>query len=201
MHQIACSHCDLLHDVPTMPQRATARCVRCDSVLFKTRADTIDCTIAWTVAALVLFLVAINFPFLGIKSSGIERHTALLTGVSEIYEQGMTGLSILVMLTCVVSPVIQMVGLLYVFVPLKFGRKSRYAEKVFRLFQHIQPWNMMEVFMLGILVALVKLGDLATIVPGVAVYAFALLIFCLVFAISSVDAHLVWKRIEELSRG
>ena len=201
MHQIACYHCDLVHEVPALPQRATARCGRCGSILFRTHADSIDCTIAWTIAAFVLFLIAINFPFLGIKTNGIERHSALLTGVNEIYRQGMTGLSILVMLTCVISPVIQMTGLLYVFVPLKLGRKARYAETVFRLFQHIQPWNMMEVFMLGILVALVKLGDLATIIPGAAVYAFALLIFCLAFAVSSVDAHLVWKRIEELSHG
>jgi len=57
------------------------------------------------------------------------------------------------------------------------------------------------VFMLGILVSLVKLGDIATILPGAAVYAFGCLIFCLAFAVSSVDAHLVWKRIEELGHG
>lgn len=201
MHQIACYHCDLLHELPAMPDRAIARCVRCDAILFRSRTNTIDRTVAWTVAALVLFLVAVSFPFLGIKTNGIERHTALLTGISEIYRQGMTGLSVLVMLTCFISPVIQMTALLYVFVPLKFGKKAYRCETVFRLFQHIQPWNMMEVFMLGILVALVKLGDLATIVPGIAVYAFSLLIFCLAFAVSSVDAFQVWKRIEELTNG
>lgn len=184
-----------------MPDRGLARCVRCDSVLFRTRAKTFDHTIAWTVAALVLFLVAVSFPFLGIRTGGVERHTALLTGINEIYRQGMTGLAVLVMLTCFISPVIQMLGLLYVFVPLRFGKKAYRCETVFRLFQHIQPWNMMEVFMLGILVALVKLGDMATILPGIAIYAFALLIFCLAFAVSSVDAYRVWKRIEELSHG
>ncbi len=198
MHQIACQHCDLVQSIPQLPDRATALCVRCGSVLFRARPDSINKTIAWAVAGVVLFLVAINFPFLGMKTNGIERHTALLTGIHEIYRQGMVGLAILVMLTCVLAPMMQMTGLLYVFLPLKFNRKAHFSAVVFRLFQHIQPWSMMEVFMLGILVALVKLGNMATIVPGVAVFAFAVLIFCLAFAVSSVDAHLIWQRLERI---
>jgi len=199
MSLIACSHCDLIHDLQLAPGRATVRCVRCDAMLLRTRVDTVDRTIAWTLSALILFLVAICFPFLGINSSGLERHTSLLTGIFEIYGQGMVSVAILVALTCVLVPLMQMVGLLYVFLPLKFNRKAYAVETIFRLFRHIQPWNMMEVFMLGILVALVKLGDIATIVPGVAVFAFACLIFCLAFAVSSVDAHQVWTRIEGIA--
>ncbi len=200
-HLIACHECDLVHTIPLMPDRAAARCVRCGSVLFRSKPDSINRTIAWTVAGMVLFLVAITFPFLGMKSGGIERHTALLTGIHEIYKQEMVGLAFLVMLTCVLAPLAQMLGLLYVFVPLKFNRTVRFATPVFRAFQHIQPWSMMEVFMLGILVSLVKLGKMATIVPGLAVFAFGLLIFALTFAVSSVDSHMVWERIEELSDG
>jgi len=201
MIQIACRQCDLVQNVPSVEGRATARCARCNAVLFRTRVNTVDCTIAWTLSALILFMVAISFPFLGINSNGLERHTSLLTGIFEIYGQGMVSLAILVALTCVLVPVMQMVGLLYVFLPLKFNRKLPFVETIFRLFQHVQPWNMMEVFMLGILVALVKLGDIATIAPGVAVFAFACLILCLAFAVSSVDAHQIWRRIEVISNG
>jgi paraquat-inducible protein A len=69
--------------------------------------------------------------------------------------------------------------------------------QAFRLFQHVKPWSMMEIYLLGILVAIVKLGKMATIVPGLAVLAFGLLIFVLAFAISSVDAHMVWERLEQ----
>lgn len=201
MKFLACRQCDLIHEMPVLSGRSTTICVRCGSVLFRSRVDSFNRTVAWTLSAAVLFLVAINFPFLGISSNGIVRQTGLLTGIYEIYRQEMTMLAILVMLTCVIAPIIQMSGLLYVFVPLRLNRKLKYTETVFRLFQHIQPWNMMEVFMLGILVALVKLGDIATILPGPAVYAFGCLIFSLAFAVSSVDAHLVWKRIEEIANG
>lgn len=201
MYQIACHECDLLHAIPTMPGGASARCVRCGAVFFKAKIDSVNRTIAWTVAGVTLFLVAVTFPFLGMKSGGIERHTGLLTGIHEIYRQEMVGLAFLVMLTCVLAPLVQLLGLLYVFVPLKFNSKARYATQVFRIFQHLQPWSMMEVFMLGILVSLVKLGDMATIIPGIAVFAFGLLIFALAFAVSSVDSHMVWQRIKELSDG
>ncbi len=196
MSQIACHKCDLVHDLPNMSEGSAAYCVRCGSVILRTKIDTVNRTLAWTISAFVLFLVAVTFPFLSINSGGIDRHTALLTGIREIHLQGMTSLSFLVLFTCVLAPILQMLGLLYVFVPLKLGVKMRSTPFVFRLFQRIQPWSMMEVFMLGILVALVKLGETATILPGLAVFAFGLLIFALTFAVSSIDIHYVWTRLE-----
>jgi paraquat-inducible protein A len=169
--------------------------------LFRTKIDSINRTLAWTVAGVVLYLVAVTFPFLGMESGGIERHTGLLTGIQEIYKQGMVGLAFLVLLTCVLAPLAQMLGLLYIFIPLKLNYRVRFAIPIFRTFRHIQPWSMMEVFMLGILVSLVKLGKMATIVPGVAVFAFGFLIFALTFALSSVDSHLVWEKLEEFEDG
>jgi len=201
MRQIACHECDLILTLPPLPDRSVARCIRCGSVLLRTKPDSINRTIAWTIAGLILFLIAITLPFLGMKSGGAERHTALLTGIYEIYQQDMFGLAFLVLLTCVLAPFAQMIGLLYVFVPLKFNRSVRFATPVFRLFRLLQPWSMMEVFMLGILVALVKLGKIATIVPGLAVFAFGMLIFALTLAVTSVDADLVWRRMKELADG
>lgn len=198
MQSIACQKCDLVHELPPLPARATVLCVRCGSVIFRTKLDTINRTIAWTIAALVLFAVAITFPFLDIRSGGVERQTALLTGIREIYRQDMVGLATLVLVTCVIVPLMQLSGLLYIFIPLKFNRRIPFAAVCFRTFQQIQPWGMMEVFMLGILVALVKLSNMATILPEVALFAFGLLIFCLAFAVSSVDAHHIWERLEEL---
>ena len=71
MHQMACHECDLIHNIPSMPARATARCVRCGAVLFQAKADSIDRTLAWTLAGLVLYVVAVTFPFLAMKSGAI----------------------------------------------------------------------------------------------------------------------------------
>lgn len=195
MQQMACHECDLIHDLPDMSASAAARCVRCGAVLLRAKADSIDRTLAWTLSGLVLYVVAVSFPFLAMKSGAIVQETSLLTGVHQLYQQQETTLSILVFMTCILIPLIQMGGLLYVFTSLKMNVRARYAIPVFRLFQHVKPWSMMEIYMLGILIAMVKLGKMATIVPGLAVIAFGLLIFVLTFAVSAVDAHLVWERL------
>ncbi|MDX2478815.1 MAG: paraquat-inducible protein A [Desulfuromusa sp.] len=195
MHQIACHACDLIHDIPPMPSRAAACCVRCGSVLFRAKPNSIDRTLAWTLAGLVLYAIAVSYPFLAMKIGSVVQQTSLLGGVQQLFNQGIIPLATLVLLTCVVIPLIQMLSLLYVFIPLKLKTQSKFAIPVFRLLGHIKPWSMMEIYMLGILVSIVKLGKMATIVPGLAVIAFSLLIFVLAFALSSVDHHMVWERL------
>ena len=196
MHRIACHECDLIHDIPDMPGRAAAVCVRCGCVLLRTKTDCINRTLAWTIAGLVLYVVAVSFPFLAMKNGPIFNETGLLTGIHLLFEQGIIPLATLVFLTCVLIPLIQMLSLLYVFVPLKLDFRVKYAVPVFRLFKYVRPWSMMEIYMLGILVSIVKLGKMATIIPGLAVIAFGLLIFVLNFALTSVDAHMVWEKLE-----
>ena len=196
MHQIACHECDLIHDIPSMPNRAAAVCVRCGCVLFRAKTDSIDRTIAWTFAGLVLYAVVVSFPFLAMKNGPISNETGLLTGIEFLYRQGIIPLAALVLMTCILIPLIQMLGLLYIFIPLKLNFRVKYAIPVFRLFKHIKPWSMMEIYMLGILVSIVKLGKMATIVPGLAVIAFGILIFVLNFALSAVDEHMVWEKLE-----
>ena len=197
---LACHECDLVLEITQIPERTAAHCVRCDAVLFRARPDSVDRTSAFTLAGLFLFVVSCSFPFLAMKNAGIVQETALLTGVFNLYEQKMPALATLVLLTCVLVPLVQMLGLLYIMIPLKWNRSARHAARVFRFYLHLQPWGMMEVFLLGILVALVKLGKMATIVPGIAVIAFGILIFVLAAAISSLDPHLVWERIEKKHR-
>jgi len=146
---------------------------------------------------LVLYLVAVSFPFLAMKSGSIVRDTALLSGVKQLFGQGKIVLAALVLLTCVIIPLLQMLILLYIFIPLKYNLRVYGALSVFRIFHHCKPWSMMEIYMLGILVAIVKLGKMATIVPGLAVIAFALLVIVLTCAISSIDTHMVWDRLEK----
>lgn len=199
MHKIACHECDLVHDIPPMPERAAACCVRCGSVLFRAQKNSINRTLAWTIAGLILYVVAVSYPFLAMKSGSIVQQTSLLSGVEQLFNQKIYFLATLVLLTCVVLPLLQLLSLLYVFIPFKLNRHSKFAIPVFRLLGHIKPWSMMEIYMLGILVAIVKLAKMATIVPGLAVIAFGVLIFVLAFALSAVDHHMVWERLERES--
>ena len=194
---IACHECDLLHRVQPLPDGGAARCVRCDAVLYYQKKDSLDRTLALTIAGLVLFIVANTFPFLAMKSGGLVRETTLITGVKGLYLQGMESLALLVFLTSILVPFVQIAGMLYVLVPLKVNRVPRKLALVYRFIRSLQPWGMMEVFMLGILVSYVKLAKMAKIIPGLAIYSFVVLIFVLAGAAASLDPRIVWDRLGE----
>ena len=195
MHVVACHDCDLLNQLPDGIE-ATLLCPRCGAVLSRYKPNSIDRSLALTLGALILFVVALSFPFLAMKSGGFFQETKLLTGIVELWRQKLYGLAILVLITCVLVPLVQMGCLLYLLVPLKSKRTVPQATRVLRLVKHIAPWGMLEIFMLGILVALVKLGKMATIVPGVSVFAFALLVLVMAAAFSTLDPHLLWERLD-----
>ena len=193
---VACPDCDLLNRLDG-PAAATLLCARCGAVLRRHRPNSLDRTLALVVAALLLFTLANSFPFLAMKSGGFVQETTLLSGVQELWRQGLRLLAALVFCTCVLVPAAQLTGLVTILLPLRLGRRPPPgAARILRLVQAAAPWGMMEVFMLGILVALVKLGHMATIVPGVSVFSFAALIVVMAAAFSTLDPVLVWARLD-----
>ena len=193
---VACPDCDLLNRLDG-PAAATLLCARCGAVLRRHRPDSIDRTLALVVAALLLFALANAFPFLAMQTGGLVQETTLLSGVHELWRQDLRLLAALVFCTCVLVPAAQLIGLGTILLPLRLGRRPPPgATRILRLVQAAAPWGMMEVFMLGILVALVKLGHMATIVPGVSVFSFAALIVVMAAAFSTLDPVLVWARLD-----
>jgi len=194
---IACHDCDLLHHLPEHAI-TTLLCSRCGAVLRRQKPATVERSLAWITAALILFILSNSFPFLAIRSSGLAQETILLSGIHELWKQDMHSLAVLVLLTCVLIPLVQMLGLLYILVPLQLGgRPAPSAGSLYRIVQELAPWGMMEVFMVGILVALVKLDHLATIVLGISVFSFAALIFVMAAAFASLDPVLLWDRLDQ----
>ena len=194
---VACHDCDLLYRLETLPEGAVARCGRCRGVLRKRRYRSIERTLALVLGAAVLFAVANTFPFLTFDMKGQETHTTLITGVHDLWQQGKPELAALVLLTIFLAPLLQISLLLYVLLPLHWKRVPWQMAAAFRLLRRVEPWSMMEVFMIGILVAIVKLMDMAQIVPGLALGAFVLLFLLISGAVASLDPHAIWERAEE----
>ena len=193
---IACHDCDLIQRLPHIAGTGAIQCIRCGAVLHHKKKNSIERTLALTMAGLVLFALANSFPFLAFKLEAQVRQTTLLTGIQELYAGGMPELAVIVLLTTVLVPFAQMLCMLYVLLPLKLNIIPAGLPRVFRFVRHLQPWSMMEVFMLGILVSVVKLAKMAKIVPGIALYSFLALIFVLAAMTASLDTHLIWEKWE-----
>lgn len=191
---IACHECDLLHRLGPLPPGSAARCRRCDALLVYARSNSLERTLALACAGLVLILLANAFPFLDFEIQGRVQRTLLVSGILELHRQEMTVLALLVSFTTIVAPLAHLLGLLYVLLPLVAGFRLPGVFRVFRLMRRFQPWSMMEVFMLGVLVTIVKLAKMAQIVPGAAVYCFMALILVLAACTATLDPHAVWER-------
>ena len=197
MSLIACHECDLLHRTQPVSEGRMAKCRRCGAVLYRHKRNSLDRTLAMAAAGLILFIICNTHPFLALKKEGLMQVTTLITGVRELYEQGMWGVSLLVLFTSILVPFIQLSGMVYVLLPLKLNRMPWKMPVIFRFLQTLQPWGLMEVFMLGILVSVVKLGKTAIVVPGIALYSFLALIFVMAATATSLDPRIVWEKLDQ----
>jgi paraquat-inducible protein A len=195
---VACPSCDLLHALGDVPEGATALCSRCGGVLRRRRRNPIERTLALSLAAAVLFAVANAFPFLSFAMKGQVTTTTLLSGVRDLYDQGKPEIAVLVGTTAVAAPFVQIALLVYVLLPLHLGRLPWGLAGAFRLLRRVTPWSMMEVFLIGILVSISKLAGMAQVVPGLALWAFALLMVVLTGALASLDPEAIWERAEAI---
>ena len=195
---IACHECDLIHRVKPLPKKGVANCIRCGSVLYRDKPNSLERTLALSLAGLVLFVLANWFPFLALKMEAQIHQTNLITGIKVLYTQGMQGLAVVVLLTTILAPLAQLVGMLYLLLPLRHDRVPPKFAPIFRFVRGLETWSMMEVFMLGILVSVVKLAKMAQIVPGIAIFSFFGLIVVLTAATVSLDPHEIWHRWEKL---
>ncbi len=182
-----------------MPEDGAALCCRCEAVLRKRRrmkpAKSIEHMLALVVTGIVLFVIANAFPIVSLRVGENEMATTLFASVRYLSTHDMLILAGLVFVTGFGAPLVQLCGLLYILLPLYFNRISVYAPRVYHLVRFVSLWSMPEVLMLGILVSVVKLSAMATVIPGIALWTFGLLIFIVAAILVELDTETLWKQI------
>src|SRR6266478_5536214 len=186
MPVIVCPACDLAHRLTTAPAGGRGQCARCRAPLQRRENASIDSAIALAV-----------YPLVAMQVNGSSRDTTLIGAAVGLYAQGFKSLAALVFLTTVVAPLLQIVSLLYILIPLRRGRRAFGQNTVLRMLTRVRPWSFMEVFMLGALVALVRLSNFAHIAAGIALWSCALLMLCLSALTSITSAARLWRWVEE----
>jgi paraquat-inducible protein A len=193
---IACHECDLLQKRVALPPRGVGRCSRCSAVLYRDIPNGIDRALACTIGSLILFLIANAYPIVGLEVQGNRTLASLSDTLHTLWDDGREDVAILVGVTTMVAPAIQIGLLLYLLFPLHFNRLAEGAIPVLRVLQTVKTWSMMEVFMIGILVALTKLEHIAHVHVGIALWAFGALIPLLIVSISAFNPDEIWARVK-----
>ena len=194
---VACHECDLLQREVDVPAGGSARCLRCDAVLYRNPRNSLERACAFAVSAAVFFVLANAFPLVGLRVSGDLVETTLFGAAKALHAGGMPVLGTVVFLTTVVAPLIELVAMLGLLLPLYLGILPRGGASVFRTLRGVQPWRMPEVMLIGIFVALVKLAHLASVIPGIALFSLAAFMFLLAACISTFDPRLLWAKLDD----
>jgi len=193
---IACLHCDLLQRLPDLAPGASARCPRCNKELWRRREDSLNRTLALTLAAAVLYVIANSVPMLGLTIVGRGAATTVIGGARHLWEDGQEIVGVLVLFTAVIAPALQIGLMLAIVLGAHRERPPRWVGALLRHHPTTRIWSMIEVMMVGVLVALVKIADYATVIPGVALFVLWVLVFLLAAIQASFDPREVWERIE-----
>jgi paraquat-inducible protein A len=190
---IVCPACDLVLRGDAVAASGRSRCARCRAVLHRSRDSALETAIAIALCAAVFFLLANLYPLVEFEINGSKRETTLIGAAWGLHRAQHDALSLLVLATTVLAPLAQILGLLYLLLPLLRKRRARRQRMVFRWLMRLRPWTFVEVFMLGSCVALVRLASYARVVPGVSLLACGLLMLSLAALTSRVSPQQFWS--------
>ncbi len=198
---IACTICDALHSVPEIPVGGRLRCARCGEVMLRSQRNAIDALIASALSMAVLVGSAVFFPFLSISASGLSSAASLLD-TALTFQGGLTApLSVALMLVLVVVPLLRAAALVYAIAPLRFDRPPLPgARRAFHFATELRPWSMADIFIVGVAVALVKIGGMATVTFGPAFWMLVLVILIVILESTSLCEKTLWRTLELKSR-
>ena len=175
-------------------------CVCCGATLYQNRPASLVRVTAFSLTALLLMIVVHSAPFITMDAGSLRTTLSLPRAAQSLIAEGTPLVGWGVAFFTILTPLILAGGLVYVCGPLLFGRMAPGAMVVTRWISFTEPWNMIEVFLLGVLVSLLKLGKLAELHFGVGFWAFTILMFCMAAAVAAIDKRELWDRLEVASR-
>ncbi|RKT45441.1 paraquat-inducible protein A [Thiocapsa rosea] len=192
---VACPGCDLLQRLPPVPPGARARCPRCGEVLAAPPMDPIERPLALAVAATITFAVAQATPLMSLSAVGRSAQTTIIGGALEMWTQGQPITATLVLICTTLAPAAYLTLVCTLLLAVRRPPAPSWAGALLRLAGHARAWSLPEVMLLGILVALVKIADLATVDPGVGLFATGALLALLAGLATSFDPRTIWDRV------
>ena len=191
-----CGDCGQMQVLPAMLPESRAVCLRCDAVLRHTRANPLMLPAALNLSALILFAVAGTLTIMSVSTGGQQRAAGLASGPAELQVYGLWELSVVVLVTTFAAPLARVLCMLAVFLGLQMVRPPAELRAIFAWVQRLRPWSMIEIYMLGLFVAYVRLSDMARVDLGPAIYALGALMVVKVLADASLDEQAVWEAME-----
>lgn len=196
---IACHECDLLLIRPVISGDDVVNCPRCGSRLISSHPNSVERSLALALAGLILLLPANLFPVLTLEVLGRQQEQTIFSSAMALYDDNLPVVALCILLFAMLVPLTKLLLLAYLSLALHLQRPWPSLALAMRAYQHLDEWSMLEVYLIGVLVSVVKLVDIADVHPGLGLYSLAALIVVTTLSSSQLDPDLFWHQIEELS--
>jgi paraquat-inducible protein A len=192
---IACGTCGLLQRVGALEPGAVAECFRCGSVVDERKSGSLARTAALSLAALILYVPANVYPMLSMNLHGAYTESTVWDGCVSLFRHNQWFAALVAFLASIVIPLLKLLGLFLLVTAARFGSVIGPRQQVWihKFIAVIGPWALLDVFLLAVLVALVKLKEIATILPGAGLAAFTAVVVLTILASASFDPRLIWN--------
>jgi paraquat-inducible protein A len=197
---ISCPSCELLSKAPpNLDDRVRMRCPRCGATLHARKPNSLGRTWALVIAAFIFYIPANVLPIMTVTSLGKTQSDTIMSGVAYLLLHGMWPLALLIFFASVVVPLLKLVILVYLLlsVQLRSRWRPRDRTRLYRITEAVGRWSMVDIYVVTILVALVHLGNLATIRAEAGAVFFGAVVVITIFAALTFDPRLIWDRLEQ----
>ncbi|MBC2658095.1 paraquat-inducible protein A [Pseudomonas sp. MSSRFD41] len=190
---VACHECDLLMRKPRLAPGEKAQCPRCGYELYAHRHNVVQRSLALVIAALLLYVPANFLPIMQLDLMGQSSDDTVWSGVLGLFDTGMQGVAVVVFLCSMGIPLLKLICQLLVLLSIRWCIGRSYGLLLYRIYHHLRDWGMLEVYLMGVLVAIVKLADMASITVGLGLVCFIALLLIQVWLEVVMSPHQVWQ--------
>lgn len=190
---VACHECDLLMRKPHLALGEKAQCPRCGYELYAHRHNVVERSLALVIAALLLYVPANFLPIMQLNLLGQATQDTVWSGVVGLFDTGMQGIAVVVFLCSMGIPLLKLLCQLAVLLSIRLNIGRSYGLLIYRIYHHLKDWGMLEVYLMGVLVAIVKLADMAELSLGLGLTCFVSLLLVQVWLEVVMSPHQIWQ--------
>ncbi len=189
---LLCNECGELQKIVAISANNEMRCFNCDAILHSGQPRRLELASALALTALVLFILSNWLPFITLEVGAQAQTATILDGFWALLERKQWLLAGIVIATIFLFPLFEIIAFLYVLIPYSYNKRLPGQAIMLRMLVRAQAWSMLEIFMLSVLVASVKLADMAVLRMEAGAYAFFLLVAVLIMAFLKLNRRQLW---------
>ncbi len=192
---IACRNCSKVYKKPDFGEFV---CERCKHVVTRRIKNSLQISLALTISAVIFYFPAMFYPMMEVTQLGVKTESTILEGVITFLKMDSYFIALVIFTASVIIPLIKLVGLLFIFLSLKFNMhiSNSAKNKMFHFIEFIGKWSMIDIYVVALLASVVQVGELFNIKGGLAATSFTLMVVVTMVAAESFDTRIIWDERE-----